>query len=394
MRHFTPVLGFVLIGATVLATAGAAAATPRDLLVNGSAEQAGEGNAPAGWFTARVPAAGLTMERTGSSYHSGKYSLFISNEHEYESKVSNNWAQKIEPAPERKTVRLEAWMRTQDAEAVNVCVQCWSDEPHRMLAFASTPVVRGTQDWTGSRSRAIVVPPETKKIMVRAALTGLGKAWFDDLSLTIVDEEPAAATQKELSPDDREQLAKLAGGKIFNSVPITKDCMVLAYLPDWSHGNVDNIAVANNSGGVRTLLAWDSESLAKSVLSKNNRRALIALYSRRTTAGPDSGTVQVRSLRDSWPELTSWKTQPDSSNEVVAEHDFVPGEGWKLFDVTSLVQKQLESGEKCHGVILQFQRESFVSDTWSGYAFASREGLGEWAGRHPHLLIVESPKRP
>ena len=32
--------------------------------------------------------------------------------------------------------------------------------------------------------------------------------------------------------------------------------MVLAYLPDWNFGNVDNLGIGNNDGGVRTLIDW------------------------------------------------------------------------------------------------------------------------------------------
>ena len=46
-------------------------------------------------------------------------------------------------------------------------------------------------------------------------------------------------------------LSRMIDGQIVEVSPITKDCMVLSYLPDWAHGNVDNIGVANNDGGVR-----------------------------------------------------------------------------------------------------------------------------------------------
>jgi hypothetical protein len=390
MRCFAPLTGLVLIGVFVFSASGVSAGASDNLLLNGSAEQGKTGDLPAVWFAARVPAEGLTMERTGGTRRSGKYSLAIANEHEYKQKVSNNWAQNLDSVPTGKTIRLEAWLRTEDAEAANVCVQCWSDEPEKMLAFASTPVVRGTQDWTSVRSREIIVPEETKRIAVRAALTGQGKAWFDDLSLKIVDDQAVAdVKQEKLSNEAPRQLAELVDGRILRTLPITKDCMVLSYMPDWSHGRVDNIGVANNNGGVRTLLAWSGE-IPASALSEESRRVLIALYSRETTAKSDPGVMEVLPLSGPWPELTSWKTQPTASKEAVAEHNFAPGEGWKLFDVTTLVRNQLTSGEECYGVILQFQQEDFTAQTWSGYAFVSREGLGKWAGKHPRLLIVES----
>jgi hypothetical protein len=386
MRYLAPAVGLVLVGVMVLVPSSVRADAPANLLLNGSAEQGQAANLPAVWSAASVPADDLTMERTNATSQSGKYALRIANEHDYGRKVSNNWMQEARTVPRGKAICLEASLRTEDADAANVCVQCWSAEPKRMLGFASTPLIRGTQNWQNLRSLAIVVPPDTKRIVVRAALTGCGQVWFDDISLTVVDEEIGHAAEPG-QPQDKERklLAELAGGTIAQTLPITKDCMVLSYLPEWAHGRVDNIAVANSGGGVRTLLAWgDLPTLAVS----GGNRTLLALYSRKTTSDPNPGVVQVRRLEEPWRELTSWKTQPGSSEETVSEHDFVAEEGWKLFDVTPLVRAQAQSAEECHGVMLRFEREDFVPGTHSGYAFVSREGLGEWATKHPRLLIV------
>jgi hypothetical protein len=170
--------------------------------------------------------------------------------------------------------------------------------------------------------------------------------------------------------------------------------MVLSYMAEWDYGNVDNIGVANNDGGVRTLLYWkrkDVDSLKDTI---NDHRVLLALYSRRTDAKPNPGPIQMFELNDKWPERTSWKTQPGMAQSPAAEFAFQPGNGWKVFDVTSLVRGQIGSKEKSHGVILRFKKEDFTAKTnnWSGYQFVSREGLGEWKDRHPCLIVVESSK--
>lgn len=391
MRYLAPTVGLVLIGVTVLAPSDSHAESPANLLRNGSAEQGLAANLPAVWLAASVPADELTMERTNATSQSGKYALSIANKHDYGRKVSNNWMQQTWAVPRGKTIRLEASLRTQDAESANVCVQCWSAKPGKMLAFASTPVIRGTNDWARLRGKTIVVPPDTERIVVRAALTGLGKAWFDDLSLTVVDEAVVQEVASEgLSGEDRELLEELTGGDLVEILPVTKDCMVLSYLPDWAHGRVDNIAVANNGGGVRTLIAWNN--LPASANSDENQ-ILLALYSRKTTSQHNPGAIYVHELIEPWKEITSWKTQPGSSVATVSEHEFVAGEGWKLFDVTPLVRAQVRSGEVSRGVILRFAEEDFVAGTHSGYAFVSREGLGEWGGKRPRLLIVKSSKR-
>lgn len=165
-----------------------------NLLLNGSAEQ-GEGDRPLHWFAARVPAAGLKMERTSGICHSGQYSLSIINDHHYGELVSNNWAQEISAIPVGKTVRLEGWIRTEGAEAVNLCIQCWNSQD-RLIALSSKPVFHGNQDWFHAQSQPLVVPAETTSLIVRAALTGRGKAWFDDLSLTVAGSQaPDAGVQ-------------------------------------------------------------------------------------------------------------------------------------------------------------------------------------------------------
>lgn len=66
-------------------------------------------------------------------------------------------------------------------------------------------------------------------------------------------------------------------------------------------------------------------------------------------------------------------------------------EGWKLFDVTPIVQAQLKAGRKGNGVMLRFLSEDWSGEkkNWSGYAFVSREGAGDWANRTPRLLVVK-----
>ena len=49
-------------------------------------------------------------------------------------------------------------------------------------------------------------------------------------------------------------LARRPPGPIGRAVPVSKDQMVLSYLPDWSFGHVDNIGIGNN--GCRTLIEW------------------------------------------------------------------------------------------------------------------------------------------
>ena len=162
----------------------------RNLLLNPGAES-GRGESPSVWFAASGPARpdGPRMVRTTERAHSGRASLAISYRGPTDKPIAFNWAQPLAEAPVGRTIRLRAWIKVEEVDAANVCVQCWS-ATEEMLAFGSTPVFRGDQDWTEARSGPVVVPPGTARVVVRAALTGQGKAWFDDLA--VVEDDGAS----------------------------------------------------------------------------------------------------------------------------------------------------------------------------------------------------------
>ena len=124
-----------------------------------------------------------------------------------------------------------------------------------------------------------------------------------------------------------------------------------------------------------------------------DRRFLLALYARKTTARGKVGPILAFEVGDDWPERSSWKTHPDYAAEPSATFPFEPGEGWKLFDVTAIVRSRSQSGQTGRGVVLRFLREDLKGDgQWSGYQLVSREGQAEWAARRPRLLVVTLSK--
>jgi hypothetical protein len=350
-----------------------------NLLPNGGGEIAGESpTVPAEWFAAAVPAEGLEMSRLIGQGKAGDAYLSISCDAEYEQRVSNNWAQKLRYVPHGRLVRIRAWIRTENAEAANVCVQCWGPDSETMLAFASTPVVTGTKEWTQVKSERFVVPGGTLEIVVRAALTGKGRADFDNMSLEIVGPE--------VHQDPG--LAAVVRGRILRKLPVVRDSMVLSNMPEWEHGNMDNLAVANNDGGVRTLLEWKAPEGER---DSGNVQYLLAMYAREVHSNDKPSKVQLREVLDDWNEIVSWKKRPRTAEQLAAEFDFVEGTGWRLFDVTSLIERQKAAGENGHGIELRFAAENGNAEEkkWSGYQFVSREGIGEWKGRRPVLLVVD-----
>jgi hypothetical protein len=363
-----------------------------NLLLNASAEQ-GKNDKPSIWFGSAIPADGLQIYRATDHAHSGNASLAIANTHKYDEIICNNWAQVLQSVPSGVTILLSAYIKTENADAANVCVQCWgAGKKPDLLAFSSTPVVRGDQDWILLNSQPVAVPLETTSICVRAALTGLGKVWFDDLSVAIVDAPTEVSNNKHWESVANTQLTKIIKGKIVRTLALTKDCMILKYLPRWAHGNIDNIAVANNDGGVRSLLAWPQ--ISQEDASDPDRHFIIATYSRQTTFKPPAGTIAAYEILEHWSECTSWKTQPTAARKPIAEFKFAPGSDWKLFDITALIKDQSGTGRECYGLMLHFAQEdrSGREGNWSGYAFVSREGIGQWLSYRPRLLVVDKAK--
>lgn len=184
-------------------------------------------------------------------------------------------------------------------------------------------------------------------------------------------------------------LARKVAGRVVRALPVEKDVMILAYLPDQNLGHVDNLAVANNNGGVRALVAWPK--VAPGDLAPPERRFVLAMYSKQTTPNPRVGPILAFEVEQDWPESANWGTMPDYAAEPAATYPFDPADGWKLFDVTAIVRRPAEKDRPGpHGVLLRFLSEDRNrADGWSGYDLVSSEGAGPWKARRPLLLVVE-----
>jgi len=205
-----------------------------------------------------------------------------------------------------------------------------------------------------------------------------------------VDGNRAVVSIHSSASKGQDTLCAVVDGTIVETYPVVKDCMVLNYLPQWRYGNVDNIGVANNDGGVRTLIKW--QDVPAELAQRDDLRFLLALYSRQTDVSPPTGAVEVHAVLTDWPERTAWVDQPEAAGEPASSTPVVEGRGWKLFDVTSAVRAADANPDASHGVELRFDREdlSGAKRDWSGYQFVSREGENEWAEYHPLLLAVRA----
>ncbi len=185
-------------------------------------------------------------------------------------------------------------------------------------------------------------------------------------------------------------LEKAAPGPIVRAVPVSKDCMILAYLPNQNLGHVDNLAMANNHGGVRVLIDWPEIPINEALIP--GRLFQIAIYTRKTTWRPPTGSMYVFEVLEDWPEMARWSQMPRYHPDPAMNYPFNSRVGWKLFDITQLVRDQASRKRGSHGVLLRFLSEDFKGTDWSGYEFVSREGAGEWANRRPVLLVMDGLK--
>jgi RNA polymerase sigma factor (sigma-70 family) len=231
------------------------------------------------------------------------------------------------------------------------------------------------------------LPPENSSVSVDFVAVAETTPTYERRS----DPEPAAQKNKGKSAKVDPDLAKLASGPIVRTLAVSKDSMVLSYLPEWNHGNVDNIGFGNNDGGNRMLIDW-SPAIPADEASSPDRRFVIAVYSRETVSNPPAGPIHVFEITEDWKERLSWTKQPKYDPEPVATYKFEPETGWKLFDITPLVQAQAKAGRKGHGVLFRFVSEDLSGDKHSDYKCVSREGTGEWEGRRPVLLVVKGAK--
>jgi hypothetical protein len=183
---------------------------------------------------------------------------------------------------------------------------------------------------------------------------------------------------------------RLAGGQIVASSPISRDCVVLSYLPNWDHGEVDWTGIGNYDGGYRTLIEW--QPVDRKLATTPDNRFALALYARKSTSSVPPGPLLAFTLTEEWAERTSWGNQPACDLEPAASFKFEPGEGWKLFDITPIIRSQAKSAQKGHGLIMRFLHEDRSSRgaKKSEYNFVSREGAGEYKSRRPVLLVVKT----
>jgi len=119
-------------------------------------------------------------------FYNGRYSVGINNSLIYENDTCNNWAQSIGEIPIGRTLKLSGWIKTIESEDVLMIIQCL-DKVWNFVGFGTTETankINGTNDWR-MYNASVFVSLNTKLIVVRLSLCGIGKVWFDDVKLIV-----------------------------------------------------------------------------------------------------------------------------------------------------------------------------------------------------------------
>lgn len=182
-----------------LAATGASA---ENLLANPGFEDLA-GDKPARWDQFVQPMPGAAAKLTDTA-HGGNYAVQLHIPTPYAKDPLNNWSQNIMGDFAGATLRISGFIRVEEAKEAALLVQLWRKKPWGVLGAATTSTdmpVYGTQDWQ-EVSMEVAVPEGVDFVTLRCILKGSGSAWFDDLSVTRVEDEKAEKPQNTTQATD------------------------------------------------------------------------------------------------------------------------------------------------------------------------------------------------
>ncbi len=148
---------------------------------------------PSGWARFLQPQDGA-VARSSAQAHSGARAVMVHVPMPYPEDPLNNWSQNIFGVAPGTRMRAQVYARTEAAGEAELWVQCWRKAP---LAIAATfrsgekKKITGTQDWTLAETE-FSVPERTDFLTLRCVMHGEGTAWFDDVSLQVLEQEGEA----------------------------------------------------------------------------------------------------------------------------------------------------------------------------------------------------------
>ncbi len=169
-----------------LALCLAVSAAGENLLANPSFEQLAPDGTPIAWSAFVMPQAGAFAEADPLA-RDGSRAAMLHVPNLYEHEPANNWSQVVLADVADQDLVLTASVRTEGVGEAAVWLQCFSRDPARVVAGATTSAttfLAGTNEWTPVEIR-LHAPIETEFVVVRCVIKGRGSAWFDAMDLRL-----------------------------------------------------------------------------------------------------------------------------------------------------------------------------------------------------------------
>lgn len=176
-----------------------------------------DGAIPASWKVFVAPQPGATGEVVSEDPFDGRNCVQLHTPSPYNVEPANNWSQSVPLERTGVRVRVRGHIKTKNATEAAIWLQCFRRDPWMVLKQVSSSTespVHNTTSWTPVEFEAII-PKATDFAMIRCVLKGHGTAWFDNVSVTPVDEpEPrpietaARETPIEATPPELESISR------------------------------------------------------------------------------------------------------------------------------------------------------------------------------------------
>ena len=145
-----------------------------------------------------------------------------------------------------KRYRFSVWQKTEGVtRPPTICVE-WSDRNGKYIGGAYSPGVAGTHDWTKLEGVTAPIPLEAAKVRLCTYVKkgGLGKAWFDDVSMTEVVDPAFGGVFSSAYRD------AASGGKVLFRAPVNaENCAYAVYSWTDSSGRRQNAKVLLGADG-------------------------------------------------------------------------------------------------------------------------------------------------
>lgn len=144
------------------------------------------------WIKANDFFPNVTLSYSDEKQKEGTYSFHINSEEKYFDRgepVSVFIYQRISKVPINKKLVFNAYIKTHDVEAAFISLELY-DSKDSLLTVTNTDLIEGTNDWTYCTTWLRTQNENIKYMLVKCALEGRGKVWFDKLELYPVETAP------------------------------------------------------------------------------------------------------------------------------------------------------------------------------------------------------------